>query len=312
MLKRLSVLMLLPAAITLLLLENPCLWHRAHPLPVAQAAAAPAAVHPEAAAAHPEAAAAHRKAAAHSKRKKNFAMSDTTAPVPNTLSFSGTTGTITWTETQSQPVQNGGSSFTATGAGGSSDPSAPGNGIFKQAPSPYNAFENETQWYNGTYYIYNDGNGYLRMSTLPNKQAQQETVLYDADAFSNNAFPLSGWHTGFYEGVNLTGTAPAPTFTPNAGTVVFDGTQGLTITGLSGGAITVSNVVTSGTTTTFTISRTIASAETGGTFSGAASAFCDSAGPVNLTAAFTIPITGSMIGSPPPAPRNLRASLILF
>ena len=68
----------------------------------------------------------------------------------------------------------------------------------------------------------------------------------------------------------------------------FGTTQGLTLTGLSGGATTVSGVSTSGLITTATLSRIVAQGETGASLSGSASAFSDSYSTHNYTSAFTV------------------------
>ena len=223
------------------------------------------------------------------------ATSDTTAPTPNTLSFSDTTGTLTWTEAGSPPVlQAAQGIFTDTNAGIAAD-----RGTFTYA-SGVDA--------NGNKYVTNGQAGsnlrygFFAPGSYPEWQIGPVLNGGYQDYVSSppgvpGTFPLTGW--------GITGSgSPAPIFTG------FNANQGLTLTGLSGGAVTLSNVTTSGTTTTFTTSRAIASTETGGSLNGAAGAFSDSASPANTTAAFTIPITSSMFGSALAPPRNLRASFI--
>ena len=236
-------------------------------------------------------------------------MADTTAPTPLALSFFGTAGTLTWTEAGSPPVLNapGLTSINVAGAGTSA---ANGNYTIQSSPDAYGC--KYFQLGSSEFIYYNTSvpatpawalgtilNGY-HFSGAPTNSAWG--VQYGVSGGAASSFPISGWATFF-------ASNPVPTFTPNNGTTVWQANQGLTITGLSGGAVTISNVVTTGTATTFTISRTILSSETGGTFFGATAAFSDSASPPNQAAAFSIPITSSAFGAGSP-PRNLTTVVV--
>ena len=243
----------------------------------------------------------------------NVVAADTTAPVPNTLSFNGTTGTLTWTETGSPPVlQVDTYSVSASGAGSSGDnityirsttPDAFGDPFFRDASS-------------GKGIVYANSQYQIRGVVSVAGVASGSYEYFGPSNSPALTFPLTGWTTTGSTGIAGSGTGNAPTFTAVGGTTMWGADQGLSFstTGgtagqLSGGAVTISNVVTSGTTTTFTTSRAIASSETGN-FIGAAGAFSDSANPANLTAAFSIPITSSSFATPP-ARRNLT-SVITF
>lgn len=74
----------------------------------------------------------------------------------------------------------------------------------------------------------------------------------------------------------------------------FGATQGVTFTGFTGGAVTVTSATTSGLVTTLALSRTIFGTETGGLVSLAASSFTDSASPVNPISVITnSPVTNN-------------------
>lgn len=225
---------------------------------------------------------------------------DTTAPVPFSLSFSGTTGTLTWTEAGSPPVLQVPlglpDTVTATGAGVAAD-----NAVYTRSSA--NDF-------NGTLYYRNNATGrgidfgsiiggtsgwrlYNGMNADGSLAGSRD---YESPTCALPAFPLAGWSN------SAGGAAPPPSFTRSPGGL-YTTNQGLTITGLSGGPVTISNVVTSNKITTFTTSRAIAPTETGGTLNGVAGAFSDSASPANTTAAFSIPITAGMF-APSTAPQN--------
>ena len=202
---------------------------------------------------------------------------DTTPPVPLSVTVHGNTGTLTWTETGSPPVlQAAQGVFTDTNAGIAAD-----RGTFTYA-SGVDA--------NGNKYVTNGQTGtslrYGFYSPGSNEWQIGPTLLGGSQDYvgtpgqAPGTFPLTGW--------NITGSgSPAPIFTGfNANQGLSFSTTGGTAGQLSGGAVTISNVVTSGTTTTFTLSRTVANTETG-TLSGAAGAFTDSASPPNATAAFS-------------------------
>ncbi len=90
--------------------------------------------------------------------------------------------------------------------------------------------------------------------------------------------------------VNAAGTQIAVSWTEAANPPVLQAsgkgaTQGVTLSGFSGGAVTVTGSTTAGLVTTLTLSRTIYSGETGGLLSIAAGSYTDSAATPNATAA---------------------------
>lgn len=193
-----------------------------------------------------------------------------------TLSFSGTTGTLSWSTASPPVVQNITSlpkSITLSGGG-----EAPGvNGIYTPAPAPNAIFGGTTQYVNpGGYYINFGFNGGWSVSNAPG----QGYLIYLLGAGTVTQFPASGRATTPTGDFN--GALPYPLFN-----------TGLIISGLSGGTLIIGNVTTTGTTTTFTTSRAIGSAETGGSLSCVAGAFQDSTATPNANAAFTIPIVPS-------------------
>ena len=228
---------------------------------------------------------------------------DTTPPVPLNATIKGTTGKLIWTETGSPPVVNVNiTSVTSTGAyltavNGtypiSSGVDANGNRYFQMGSGEFIYFNVAANlWISGTtldaYEVAGPDNGLAQ---------------YEAGG-SASRFPLTGWSSPTDHS-----SSDWPAFTSVGGTTLFGANQGLTITGLSGGAVTISNVVTSGTTTTFTTSRAIAPTETGGALSGAAGAFTDSASPPNANAAFSAPIVAANINfTGTPMPTGLTAT----
>lgn len=205
-----------------------------------------------------------------------------TPPLPLNLSFSGTTGTQTRTSI-SPPVLNV-TSLTGSGTVSSSGSEVNGmNGVYTLSPT-LDSHGNE-YWTKSGYYCFWDGvstnSWWINESLGSIGQGSHLSGSYAAGpkgSYAGGAGNPAQWNGS---GVTIT------SFVPN---------QALTIAGLSGGAANISNVVTTATATTFTISRTIFSAEAGGTFYSAAGDFSDSANPVNLTTAFPIPITASMFG----------------
>lgn len=203
-------------------------------------------------------------------------LSMSTSPQPLNLSFSGTTGTLTWT-TISPPVVPVIVTTVVVSGGGDS----PSNGNYVQCTGGNATYNGAIQYTNGTHYIaYASGTTWGIFVAL----GASGVPVYYSYAGTPTGVPSSGW-------VVAGGHTPVPVV---SGT--FGSSQGLTITGLSGGAVTISSVATTSTTTTFTISRSISSTETGETFYSAAGDFSDSATTANFTTAFSIPITASMFG----------------
>ena len=228
-------------------------------------------------------------------------MSDTIPPTPSALSFSGTTGTLTWTEADSPPVQNSRESFTFSGAG-----TASANGIFIPVTGANAQYNSAKQFTNGSTFVNYTGNanGAWYVTAGVN---QTVSVIYFCPNGSRTVFPASGWSNAAPTGSTGSGINPGPTVASANGNTIFGVNQGLTITGLSGGAVTISNVVTTGTTTTFTTSRAIAPSETGGSLNGAAGSFSDSATTQNYTAAFSFPVTFGPVA--PTAPGTLTMTI---
>ena len=166
------------------------------------------------------------------------------------------------------------------------------NGTYSPVPGANATFNGTTQYTNGTDYIA----WYEETWRIESGVNAADNLLYSSGNSPATSFPLTGW-------VALgAASAPAPTFSSSGR--AYTPNQGLTVAGLSGGAVNVSNVTTSGTITTAMLSRAVASGETGGTLSGVAGAFMDSASPANPCAAFSIPLTNQST----PAPTNLTAT----
>lgn len=199
--------------------------------------------------------------------------SDTTAPVPLSAVVHGNAGTLTWTETGSPPVLDvlGGTVSVA---------------ISQQPQNPPTSF-------NWSIYV-----GSSLKDTAPNSGTAGPNgwrVTWSGNSPTTCTVYVPG-NVNTSAGIGVYINTPTGVFAGNVSYVV---PPRLSITGLSGGVVTISNIVTSGTTTTFIISRILATAETGGTLSGAAGAFTDSASPANVTAAFSgLNITIATTASP--------------
>ncbi len=108
--------------------------------------------------------------------------------------------------------------------------------------------------------------------------------------------------------VNAAGTQVAVNWTEAANPPVLQASgkgaaQGVTLSGFSGGAVTVTGSTTAGLVTTLALSRTIYSGETGGLLSIAAGSYTDSAATPNATAAVSnAAITNSSTTAAPIAP----------
>ncbi len=230
--------------------------------------------------------------------------SDTTAPVPLSATVNGNQLTIIWTETGSSPVLQVPlglpDTVSAAGAGVSVD-----NATYTRSTTVDflgNLYYRNSTTGRGIDFgsIIGGTSGWRLYNGLNADGSIAGSRDYESPTCTFPNFPLSGWSNA------AGGAAPPPTFTRSSGGQ-YTPNQGLSISGLSGGAVTISNVVTSGTTTTATLSRVIAAGETGGTLSGAAGAFSDSASTPNYTAAFSLSIT---VATPATAPRNLTTVVV--
>ena len=223
--------------------------------------------------------------------------SSAVAPVPASAVVKGNVLTLTW-NTPSPPIVLAPSlqSITVTNAGTVADQGVyslasglDSNGGHYLSNGKSGADARQLFSYRGAWNLGSFNNGADYAST-PSNLSDPQNSLY---------FPVDGWVENPGRGL-----LPVPTFILTGGPNIFGPNQGLIISGLSGGAVTVSNVTTSGTTTTATLSRSVAFTETGGTLSGQAGAFTDSASPPNTCMAFSIPLSNQST----PTPTNLTAT----
>jgi hypothetical protein len=230
---------------------------------------------------------------------------DTTPPtyLNANVNTAGTALTVNWTETGSPPV-TGTTGLTLNASGGAVTLSAVSTtGLVTTATTSRTIRSGET-----TTLSYTPGN-FADSAATPNTVVAftTQTVTNNSTSANDTTPPVIASLSIPAAGTSLTINWTEAGSPPVLQVGTFGSTQGLSITGLSGGAVTVLSATTSGLVTTATLSRTVISGETGGLLSITAGAFTDSFTPTpNATATVTnSAITNNSTSIAPPGAPNI-------